>query len=153
MSDTLTIAERIKLYRDSKGYGKGEFEKLCSLSNGYLNSISTPSASKLEDILNACQDLSREWVLNGIGEMLITVDPEENQPTKHEEKNEVNEPLVELILCPECILKKKRIDSWKERYYSLSEELNDVNRKYRELLEGKIETKKETTPENSAQAS
>ena len=70
MPDNKTISERIKEYRDSKKFKKSQFDALCGLSNGYLNSVSSPSAEKLEAIIRVCSDLNREWVLTGKGPML-----------------------------------------------------------------------------------
>lgn len=70
MPELHTITDRIKFYRDSKGYKKGQFEVMCGLSNGYLNSTSTPSSKILEDILRICHDLNRDWVMNGTEPML-----------------------------------------------------------------------------------
>lgn len=70
MPDSKTISDKIKEYRDFKGFKKSQFDTMCGLSNGYLNSVNTPSAEKLEQILRVCSDLSREWVLGGEGNMI-----------------------------------------------------------------------------------
>jgi len=70
MIDNQSVSDRLKKYRDSKGYKKSHFERMCGLSNGYLNSVSVPSADKLEKILSVCSDLNRAWVITGIGNML-----------------------------------------------------------------------------------
>lgn len=93
MAGDQTIVDRIKLYRDIKGFGKSEFEKLCSLSNGYFNGVKTPSADKLENILLKCPDLNRSWVLTGKGEMLISK-PTDSRQT---ENNEVNKDFKRCI--------------------------------------------------------
>jgi phage repressor protein C with HTH and peptisase S24 domain len=86
MPDNKTISERIKEYRDSKKIKKTHFEALCGLSNGYLNSVSSPSAEKLEAILRVCSDLNREWVITGVGEMINHASEVNDPPVKYELK-------------------------------------------------------------------
>lgn len=88
MPDIKSISQRIKEYRDSKKFKKSEFDALCGLSNGYLNSVSSPSAEKLEAILRVCSDLNREWVITGVGPML--------KPTVYKESETSNLPLEEV---------------------------------------------------------
>lgn len=45
MAEKQTIAARIKIYRDSKGFTQRAFERLCGLSNMYLDKIKTPANS------------------------------------------------------------------------------------------------------------
>lgn len=151
MSDNKTVIDRIKEYRDYKGGKKKDFEIKCGLSNGYFNSTKkTPSAEILEKVLNAFPDLSREWVMSGNGEMLINTNEKVIYPNE-ESVNPLNEKIT-LYTCPECVNKQKDIDYWKGKFYALCEESREVERKYRELLEGKIEVKKETTSASGAQA-
>lgn len=48
MPDIKTVSQRIKEYRDSKKFKKSEFDALCGLSNGYLNSVSSPDAYNIQ---------------------------------------------------------------------------------------------------------
>ena len=86
MPDNKTISERIKEYRDSKKFKKSQFDALCGLSNGYLNSVSSPGAEKLEAIIRACSDLNREWVLTGKGPMLKDLSMVNEPPVIYELK-------------------------------------------------------------------
>lgn len=66
-----TIKDKIFLYLSEKNITKAEFERNCGLSNGYLNNIKgSLGADKLEGILRAYPDLSRDWLLYGEGSML-----------------------------------------------------------------------------------
>lgn len=76
MADNQTIADRLNAFRESKGIRKARFERICGLSNGYLNSIRTPSAEKLEAILKAFPELNRNWVMFGEGEMTKIIEPQ-----------------------------------------------------------------------------
>lgn len=59
------------IYIKYLGIGQSKFEKLCGLSNGYINnSKGNFGSAKIEDILKACDDLNRSWLLTGEGEML-----------------------------------------------------------------------------------
>lgn len=50
---------------------RAEFERRAGLSNGYTRNLGgVPGAEKLEAILRAFPEVSREWLLTGEGEML-----------------------------------------------------------------------------------
>ena len=71
MSDSQTVKDRLLIYIKYLGIGQSKFEKLCGLSNGYINnSKGNFGSAKIEDILKACDDLNRSWLLTGEGEML-----------------------------------------------------------------------------------
>ena len=71
MSDSQTVKDRLLVYIKYLGIGQSKFEKLCGLSNGYINnSKGNFGSAKIEDILKACDDLNRSWLLTGEGEML-----------------------------------------------------------------------------------
>lgn len=68
-----TVKERLITFLKAKRLGQTKFEKLCGLSNGYINNLRhCPSAAKLAQILEAFPDLNRAWLLTGEGEMLTT---------------------------------------------------------------------------------
>lgn len=51
---------------------RAEFERRAGLSNGYTRNLGgVPGAEKLEGILKAFPEISRSWLLNGEGDMLI----------------------------------------------------------------------------------
>ena len=66
--------DRIYKYIEYKEVSIAEFERLNSISNGYLSKMKRRSAGVGEDIMNSilenCPDLSAEWLLTGNGEML-----------------------------------------------------------------------------------
>lgn len=65
------IKERTYKFIDFKGISVKRFEELCNLSNGYVSSMRKGfGGEKLNNVLNAFPDLSREWLLYGEGEML-----------------------------------------------------------------------------------
>ena len=66
------IKERLISFIEAKSLTKSGFEKMCGLSNGYINNFKGNLGSeKLEAILTAFPELSREWLLFGNGEMLV----------------------------------------------------------------------------------
>ncbi len=79
--------DRIYKYIDNKGYSVAEFERLSSISNGYLSKMKRRSAGVGEDILNSilenCPDLSPEWLLTGNGEMLRSEEKKFDLPVAH----------------------------------------------------------------------
>ncbi len=67
----MTIKDRIETFIEHQGIRRSTFEKSCGFSNGYTRNLKeNPSASKIEDILNAYPELNRIWLLTGEGEML-----------------------------------------------------------------------------------
>lgn len=58
-------------YLDAKGIKAGRAEKDLGLSNGYIKKLKgAPGADKLELILSRFSDLSRNWLLYGVGNMI-----------------------------------------------------------------------------------
>lgn len=67
----MTIKERIEIFIERQGIKRSVFEKSCGFSNGYTRNLKeNPSATKIEDILNAYPELNRVWLLSGEGNML-----------------------------------------------------------------------------------
>ena len=67
-----TVKERLILYLKAKGLSQGKFERMCGLSNGYVNNLKrSVTAEKLASISAACSDLNTNWLLTGEGEMLV----------------------------------------------------------------------------------
>lgn len=66
-----TVKERLLAYLKVKGLSQGKFERMCGLSNGYVNNLKrSVTAEKLVAIKSACTDLNTEWLMTGEGEML-----------------------------------------------------------------------------------
>lgn len=66
-----TVKQRLIKFLDYKDISQSKFERLCSLSNGYVNNIkSSIGTGKLQNIFSAFPDLNIDWLLNGEGEML-----------------------------------------------------------------------------------
>lgn len=70
-----TVKQRLLLYLKEKGLGQNKFEKIAGISNGYISHLkSSPSSDILMKILNASPDLNREWLMMGVGDMLLSQD-------------------------------------------------------------------------------
>ena len=66
-----TVKERLMQYIKFKKLSQKRFEEAVGLSNGYLNSLrKSPTATKLQSIIDAFPDLDEKWLLTGIGNML-----------------------------------------------------------------------------------
>ncbi len=103
----------------------------------------------LSDMINGRVPLT-DQISNKIYELFqieITAESEEKPLSTKEKANEVSESIT-LYTCQECVNKQKEIDLWKSKFYALCDESREVERKYRELLEAKIELKKETPTES-----
>ena len=67
----MSIKERIIEYCEKSNISVRQFEIKSKMSNGYVSSIRKGlGVTKLENVLNAFPDLSRDWLLYGEGEML-----------------------------------------------------------------------------------
>ena len=70
-----TVKQRLIKFYEAKGLSKSEFERLCGLSNGYIDKLRhSPSATKLESIYLRFPDLNKVWLLTGEGDMLLRHD-------------------------------------------------------------------------------
>lgn len=71
----MVTIERFKEYLDAKGIANARAEKECGFSNGLIgNAYKTKTAlgsDKLEKILSVYSDLSAEWLLRGVGSMIV----------------------------------------------------------------------------------
>ena len=67
----MSIKDRIREYCQVKGLSIRQFEIQSNMSNGYVSSMRKGlGAEKLENVLRAFPDLSREWLLYDEGEMI-----------------------------------------------------------------------------------
>lgn len=66
-----TVKERLLLFLKHKHLSQAKFEKLCNLSNGYVNNMRKGfSVDKLQNVVSAFPELNREWLVYGEGDML-----------------------------------------------------------------------------------
>lgn len=69
----LTVKDRLVAFIKHKGISQSRFEKSVGLSNGFVNNISKGiGADKLQRILCVYPDLNSDWLLNGVGDMVIS---------------------------------------------------------------------------------
>lgn len=66
----MNIIDRIGQYLDYKGISKYKFYKITGLSNGFLDKNSNIGSDKCEKIIYAFPDISANWLLTGVGDML-----------------------------------------------------------------------------------
>lgn len=71
----ISVISRLMEYLNAKGIKPGRAEKDCGFSNGLIGSAfrtqSSIGSDKIEKILSIYQDLSAEWLLRGMGTMII----------------------------------------------------------------------------------
>lgn len=111
-----TVKQRLMEFIYFKGISQSRFERLCGMSNGYINNLKKSlGAEKLQNILKAFPELNTEWLLYGEGEMLkttttisgdINISGGNNTNIGHGQRNmpaiiEVKENAVE-VACPSC---------------------------------------------------
>ena len=78
----MSAADRLREYLRFKGINNSQAEIHCGLSNGYVSSSKSMGSDKLEKILNTYHDLSAEWLMRGIGSMLVCDKPNAEQVFK-----------------------------------------------------------------------
>lgn len=75
MADYQSVKDRLLIFVNYTSLSVSAFEKKCNLSNAYIRNFKgNMSADKLEGILKAFPELSKEWLLTGRGEMLAAPD-------------------------------------------------------------------------------
>lgn len=73
-----SVKDRLVIFYKKLGLSQRKFEEAAGLSNGYINSLKhAPTATKMQNILNAFPELSEKWLINGEGDMLL---PKEEKP-------------------------------------------------------------------------
>ena len=72
-----TVKQRLIEFINHKGISQGRFERLCNLSNGYVNNLKkTVGIEKTHCIAEAFPELNIEWLLYGEGAMLKPQQPQ-----------------------------------------------------------------------------
>lgn len=116
------VKERLLTFIAYKELSVSAFEKACGLSNGYIRNFKgNLGGAKLEDILNAFPELSRDWLLFGKEEA------SENQPQNREEEKPEEKDSVERMLL--------LVESQSKVIESLTQLIKAKDEKIEELLE------------------
>lgn len=67
----MNTKERLLKFIEEAGITIAEFERKCSLSNGYIRKLKgSVGSDKIEDIIKTYPQLNRVWLLSGEGQML-----------------------------------------------------------------------------------
>lgn len=131
-----SVSQRLMRYLEFKGIRIGRAEKDLGLSNGYIKKLKgSPSAEKLDLILTAYIDLSRNWLLYGTGNMLnddyTTFEPvgvvgtAASTPTSQGAMSEVEK---------EVVILKAQLEEKEKMINILESQLAELNRAHRELM-------------------
>lgn len=89
----MNTKERLLKFVEETGITIAEFERKCSLSNGYIRKLKgSVGSDKIEDIIKAYPQLNRIWLLSGEGQMLnpSVVQNNENGDNIHGQSITVN---------------------------------------------------------------
>lgn len=117
-----TIVTRIKEYLDYKGISNAAFEKSMGLSNAAFRNLLLKGGSigsdKIENFITLYPEVSLDWLIRGVGEMLTTgAQPElvaEQIPTLNN---------TEILLRDLLAERDARIDALNELIWDLKEEI------------------------------
>lgn len=96
-----TAKQRLLDFMSYKGISQSKFEKMCKLSNGYLNKLRrSPSAEKLQSIISTFPELSELWLLTGEGSMLRCDGGEESAQDYNKSASDYKKPATGYNLKP-----------------------------------------------------
>lgn len=116
------VKERLLTFIAYKELSVSAFEKACGLSNGYIRNFKgNLGGAKLEDILNAFPELSRDWLLFGKEEA-----SENQHENRVEEKPEEKDSVERMLLL---------VESQSKVIESLTQLIKAKDEKIEELLE------------------
>ena len=126
----LAIKDRLLLFIEKKGLSVSAFEKACGLSNGYVRNIKGNfGGAKLEGILKAFPELSKEWLFYGINPSPFDVDLEgESSESTTEKKPTLEAEHIPQLSNAEILLRdmlaeeRARVDALNEMIWELKEE-------------------------------
>ena len=97
----MKIIGRIFEYLEFKGFTAAEFERKNSLSNGYLRKMRLRDADIGETILlqiiENCPDISVEWLVTGVGEMLKPVVAQAPPEPPQKAISEVESHIIDIL--------------------------------------------------------
>lgn len=127
---TLAVKNRLLFFIEQKGLSVSAFEKASGLSNGYIRNIKGNfGGSKLEGILNAFPELSKEWLFYGKGPSPFEPNLEESQfenPVEERPRLEAEtKPTlsnVELLLRDMLAEERAKNEALNEKIWELAEE-------------------------------
>ena len=90
------IKDRIKEFVAHLGISIRQFEVKCGFSNGFVNNIGKSIGhDKIEKILHTYPELSEQWLISGVGNMLTnTLSPKTNEASLLNQTLIMNIPLV-----------------------------------------------------------
>lgn len=116
------LKERLLLFIAYLGIEKSKFEQVTGLSNGFVDkSGDNIRSSSLDKISNAYPLLNKEWLRNGVGEMLKSSITQNNQNGDNIQGNTISIQKSETEVFLE-LLKKK--DEQMDRLISIIEKLS-----------------------------
>lgn len=89
----MTEKEKIKQYLDYKGISKNSFYQKTGLSMGFLDSGRSLGVDKAKIIIEAYTDLSLQWLVTGVGEMLINTSTPTLRPLEKDTQDSIGKAI------------------------------------------------------------
>ena len=104
--------ERIKIFLEHKGISKNAFCKATGFANGFLDKNSNIGSDKFERIIEVFPDVNPEWLINGKGDMLRSIDSIQHQISKSCVENNSHDIIDQnqITLFLKDLLKEKEIE-------------------------------------------
>ena len=136
-----SIKDRIIKFIRYRGLRVKQFENICGLSNGYINSMRKGfGREKLENVLSMFPELNREWLLYGEGEMLKSNTQNHTiiSGTGNINNNSINSPIENSVFhCCNEEHASAEIEKLKKQVDELHEKCNILREQNKNLINEK----------------
>lgn len=79
-----TVKDRLIAFIADKGMSVRKFERMCGMSNAYMNTLrNKPGEEKIDAILSAFPEINKVWLLSGVGSMYADDTPKPEKSYTH----------------------------------------------------------------------
>jgi len=144
----MTLGERLHKAMIDKGSNPNKLSVKtgihASTINNWIQNNTKPDHLKLDKVCEVLK-VNIVWIVTGEGTAY-------RKTAEVINKSEDPEEEYSKLKCNECAKKEKQIKELTKKYIEKCDELNELNIKFREYMESKIEIKKETTPSSDQKA-
>lgn len=90
-----TVKQRLITFIKHKGLSQAKFEKAIGVSNGFVNNISKGiGADKLQRIINVFPEVNTDWLITGVGDMLVEASLKSKAPTSKAAKRKMLDGII-----------------------------------------------------------
>lgn len=131
----MSVKQRLIQFLKYKGLSQSEFERECSISNGYVNNIRVSIGDKvLQKIALRFPELNIVWLKMEVGEMINKVENKTylSMPIEIYEPPKDMESIYKIMFEQQkeiSILEKEKFE-WMQKYYEAEKEIDRLKNEY-----------------------